>query len=359
MEHIHRITPFGVAARAIRRRMRLPLKITGAVIGITVLAMLIVGFRPFDALRSRHERGTSADQVMVKGTVESMVLQSVGSPFSGTVAAMAVREGQKVNRGDLLFRMDTRPLQQELATARENRTAAWQGRKQIRSERDADLARLKGEIAGLTAAVERERGLAQAPQQPQVAPVSDEDGYAENGESAAPAATYDPARLQDLETRLQGAREELDQRAAYWDTASQEAWKSCVEADRQVRQLAGQLAGAERRSPMAGVVTGIYASQGQAVPDHQPVVRVDDPAGYRVVTLVDEGTREPLKAGAVLPVYRPGAANAGKLEKIVQGWDKEVSNFWLWLKPEQPARLQPGQNVEVGIPTASKLVASN
>jgi membrane fusion protein, multidrug efflux system len=63
------------------------------------------------------EKKTVPQQVTAIGTVEPMHSVQVRTQVGGTLVAVHFREGQEVNRGDLLFTVDPRPYQAALAQA--------------------------------------------------------------------------------------------------------------------------------------------------------------------------------------------------------------------------------------------------
>jgi multidrug resistance efflux pump len=105
--------------------------------------------------------------------------------------------------------------------------------------------------------------------------------------------------------------------------------------------------GADRRSPIEGIVVRVDARPGQWLGRGSTGVRVDDPKGFRVVALVDEKTRAALAPGKPLPLNGPQGPTAGQVDKIVPGWDKELFYHWVWVKPVNPTGYWPGQQVQV------------
>ena len=352
MEHTEKTHALAVAARIIRRKWRRPARAVGFGLLTATSVTLLVGFQPFKVRRAEPQQ-IQGHQV-VSGAVESLLVKNVGTPVGGMVEAMSIRPGQKVKRGDLLFQVDTAAYEQQLGSAREARDSAVAAYRQGRKERDAELAGMRKQIAVLEKEIAQERRVTPSDTEtPQV--VAGEAvavAYAEDG-TVIQTVAVEPAanRLADLEESLRLAREQYGQKAHDWDASLYETWLSYSELRREVSRLEGVIAGARRRSPMDGVVTAVYATKGSFVEPYRPVVRVDDPKGYRVVALVDEKLREGLKPGTELDVQRANAPMEGRVEKIVKGWDEELFKHWIWVKPVQPAALKPGEPVQVTVPT--------
>jgi multidrug resistance efflux pump len=355
MEHREKGGTPALIARYLRRRWRLPAQIAVMV----VMGLALMGSLPFHRKRDHAIRtGPGTGPVVVSGEVQSLYSRAVGSPFDGTVSQVAVRPGQKVRRGEVLFRMDARPLRQALEAAKADRVAAAQYLSQTRAECRADLATLEGTITELAAQIERARDAAAGEDSETAAVEAEEAGYELVAHEPAETSEDASAQSGELEARLAAARAQLEEQRLAWQPALSAALEGAAEARTQVRRWEGLLAAATRHSPCDGIITGVYIGDGQRAHLGQPLVRVDRPAGYRVVTLVDDHVRAAVKPGDQLSVARPGKRCAGKVEKIVAGCDKLVFKYWLWLKPVDPQGLMPGQKVEVRVPDRL-MVASN
>src|SRR5438093_1117142 len=130
----HRATTRAIVARYLRRRWRRPAQAVAAV----VIALLMIGFGPF-RIRASDEREAGPGEVRVRGEVESLDSKGVGSLFDGRLLALDVRDGARVHRGQVLFRMDTSSLESARAAARAAQSSAAASLAQTRSERRADM----------------------------------------------------------------------------------------------------------------------------------------------------------------------------------------------------------------------------
>src|SRR6185295_4539362 len=111
------------------------------------------------------------------------------------------------------------------------------------------------------------------------------------------AAPADGPPVEDLQSRLDAARTEYAQRERAWRPTMRASSERVVAADREIGRLTALISQAERRSPIEGVVTAVYANEGAAVEASQPVLRIDRPEGYRIVTMVDRNVRRGLAPG--------------------------------------------------------------
>ncbi|HEU4754336.1 MAG TPA: biotin/lipoyl-binding protein, partial [Armatimonadota bacterium] len=134
MEHTEQQEARALLARFIRRRWKVPAQVF---VGSTAL-MFILGTAAFRGDKEPELVPTPA-AVPTGGVVESMYARGVGSVFPGSVAAVAVREGEAVKKGQLLFRMDTSQMQAQIR----ERESVWAP---VFSAASARIARTEREL---------------------------------------------------------------------------------------------------------------------------------------------------------------------------------------------------------------------
>lgn len=361
MEHTRGNVTLAVLARFIRRYWRTPAQLMG-LIAVVIVLLLALPFLPRPEVRVA---AASATQPLEQGaTVESLYARGVGAPFTGAVAAIGVRPGQAVKKNDFLFSMDGDSLAPQLTIARNDVAEAQSGVKLALEARRQEIQPLAQEVAEVKSMIAREQALAATPQAPLTWQEPADEGAVlviTEPQPVDEAPAPDPARLQDLQARLAAAHARLAERQQAWAPTLHEAYQRVSIANAELQRVRTLLAKAIRRSPIDGVVTRIDVGTGHWADAGATVVRVDNPAGYRVVSRVDQQVRDEVRLGAALPVTIAGGAIPGKLEKIVPGQDKELGTYWLWLRPTQPEKLRPGQQVHVSLqPTsASTVIAAN
>jgi multidrug resistance efflux pump len=342
MEHSEKTAALALMARFLRMKWRLPLQICAAVVAL----MLLMGF---SVSRRREDAGIKGPhQVVRPGVVESLYAKSVGSPFDGQVSQVAVQPGQAVKKGELLFAMDPTPYVQQLAGAQAACESARQGLAQIRAQRAAELAQVQHEIRLLKQQLAAEEAAGQG--QPRVEYVS---GFGTVVVGDYSSVGFDPYRASAMRTQIRQSRAMLAERQASWEPVIAGASEQVAEAARQVADLRTLIKSARRVSPIEGVVTRVDARPGEQVASQQPLVRVDNPQGYRVVTLVDEDVREELRPGLAVSLKSAERVDSGQLEKIEAGEERELFKYWLWVKPASTDRLTPGSPVDVVLDTGA------
>jgi HlyD family secretion protein len=342
MEHTERDHVKALVARFVRRRWGVPLQIFAA----STAAVFVLGA----ALLQEDDAPEPAPApVETRGVVESLYRRPVGSRFDGTVASVAVRDGQAVKKGQLLFRMDTTWVRGALAAARTERSAAAAALRELKAQRNAETAAIAREISALKGQ------LAASPAPPPAAEgeqwTDDPDwqpaAYAE--ETTAPAPEEIAAQLETLSGQLR-------ERAAAWAPVLRTASQRMSAAGADVARYSAMLKQAERRSPITGIVTAVNAQPGTNVGAGQPVVQVDNPDGFRVVALLDKKAVSRVKKGSRLPLEGADSPTEGRVEKIVAGWDKDLFRYWVWVKPEEKD-VQPGETLEVVIPAGTHVAS--
>jgi multidrug efflux pump subunit AcrA (membrane-fusion protein) len=345
MEHTHKHTVPAVAARYLKMKLKKPLI---AAAGVTALTLLS-GFSAFFPTR-REPAPEGPEDVLATGVVESLFPKGVGAPFESTILQLAAQPGQSVKKGQSLFRLDTTGLKSQLTLAKASRSGAWSSLQQVRRDYASDMAILRQQADDLAAQYHRTQALASQPQPAAESTTlyqEDPNGFGPTAiviETPAVTPTADPGSLL---AELQAAREALRARERDWQPSLTAAQEELARADREVRHLQALIASADRKSPIDGVVTRVYARAGETVSAHAPVVRVDDPKNFRVVVKVDQDTRERLKIGSPVELKLPTGQDRGTLARVENGEDKELFYYYLWLKPKHPKAFQPGEQVKV------------
>ena len=159
------------------------------------------------------------------GVVVTREAVDVAAEASGRIESVAVRVGDRVSRGDVLVRLDTRELQQDLGMARASLTAAR-----------AEVSRIQSQVQEA------------------------ETRYRRRSE------------LPDIFSKeeLEAAKMEMDTAAATLEAAEARV----AEQETQVEQLRNRLGRAEIRAPFGGTVSLRYLDPGATVLAGSPVMRL-------------------------------------------------------------------------------------
>ncbi len=266
------------------------------------------------------------ERVETPGTVRSRTRTTLSSKVVGTILAMHVREGSRVEAGQLLVELDDRDLAAQVRRA----TAAVQ--------------------EGLAAAEEAERALAAA------------TAVRAAAEAQRDLATATLARYQQLLDRKSVAPQEYDQVAARQKASAAEVARAAAEIEalaakrRQVQArieaARAEAAGVEVlrsyariAAPMAGVVTAKHADVGTLAAPGVPLVTLEDAQHFRLEASVPESLAAGLRPGASIPVEVRAADLAGpaQIVEIVPAADPGSRSVLVRLELPASPRLASGQ----------------
>lgn len=235
-------------------------------------AALLVGVSvgALSLLRRQHERPAVIEQaakrparateVSLQGVIGARDVVSLPAPIEGVMAAVMVNVGDEVYQGMMLAQIDNTSLNLDIQLAQEERGKAETKANERESEAiavrleasraAADLSRVRDELAQARKALDRQSLLYR--------------------EGATPRQVYEKVRreyeqtLKDFETvqavaRVAAGRAESSRRAV--DLAR----KRVDEINREIEAINRDRKATEVLSPVAGIVTGMAAHQGEEV----------------------------------------------------------------------------------------------
>ena len=247
------------------------------IIGIVVLLAVAAGafffFRPSgpDLTRTaveRVQRGNFVREVSGTGVVEAARERTLSFPTPGTVAEILVEEGDQVEEGTELARLDTAALERDLASSRASLQSAQAELQRVTAQEEVDRLDTQGSVAGARDAVATaEQTLAEAQRALGTAQQLFERGAASQNEltGAQDAVATAQRQLEQTTLSLQSAQ---TSQASFSQLAA--AGRSSSEA--QVSQLQTTIANQEQtlaeatlRAPFAGTVATIGFDVGDEV----------------------------------------------------------------------------------------------
>lgn len=228
------------------------------------------------------------------GTVQSATSSVLGAQIPGTVLEIRVKPGDRVRRGEVLARLDSRAPGAQLAAAK----------------------------AGVQ---ESRYGLAEVDQSLQAAAA----------EQHLSEVTF--KRYQELLTRNSVTRQEFDgvetrYKAASANVAAMEAKKKEVEArgqQAQSQQVLAQTFFSYSRivSPIDGVVTAKSVDAGTLVMPGTPILTVEDTAHYQLETSVPQEFLSKIYLGQEARIWMEQGQAAGNVVEIVPAADPASRTF--------------------------------
>jgi multidrug efflux pump subunit AcrA (membrane-fusion protein) len=282
-------------------------------------------------------RGKAVDAVYATGTVEADDRVNLKAKSSGSVAAILVKEGQPVKKGDLLARIDNPVVTFDLKRGQADLSAATAQAGSnapqlaaLRAQADAikaDLATARTEL-GRTEALVKGGSVAQA----------------ELDRAAA--------RVTQLEGQL-GANE-AQQRALRIDLDANAQRQAAA-----VQSLASRVSDTEVRAPLDGVVLSKSVEIGEVVAINQTLFKVGDTRHLILEVSVDEadvarvhdGTAGNPPSLAAVSLYAfPKEVFRGKVFDVLPDANRDRKAFLVKVRLDAPPPgLRSGMSAEVNI----------
>ena len=236
---------------------------------------------------------------VLQGEVEAKQFK-VSSKLAGRVQEIAVKKGQKVNKGDLIFSIESPEVNAKMDEAVAARSAASaQNRKAINGAQEEDIAAayslyVKAEAAAQFAEKSFERI----------------QNLFESG--VVPAQQRD-----EVETKMKAARETANAAKAQWQKAEKGAREEdkataaamVQRADAAIKQVQAYLDETTIYSGAGGEVSGINVEAGELVNTGFPVVTLINPDDVWVTLFVREDLLNDFKMGSTFRAKIPGLNN--------------------------------------------------
>ena len=247
-------------------------------------------------------RGGDADgPLRASGYVEATEVR-IAPQVGGRIVDLQLDEGDKVTSGALIARLDTADLEIALRRAQADRDQAAAQLKLLRAgarsedirqasaqaqSAEADVRAAQSELASATADLQRFEALLAA-----------NAGSRKQRDDAATRREVAAARVTAAQDRARASREALARlRAGSRPEEIEGARARLSAAEAQVAALEKNIADAELRSPVSGVVTSKVSRAGELVAAGTPIVVVTDLEHAWANVYVDEPVVPTLKLG--------------------------------------------------------------
>lgn len=276
------------------------------------------------------------------GTVRARTTTVIASNVRGYVVEVRVREGMRVAAGDLLIRLAGEDAAAQLAHAEASAQAAGHARDeatQALAEARAGEAEAQGALEAARRAIdEAAAGTAAAEAQAALAQTTLARYRQMFEERALSRQEYDEvvARERTVRAELDRARAALGQRQSRLAQAEsalqaagmrvqglqsriQGAEARIREAEAEVRRARVQLAYTQITAPGPALVVEKLVEVGELAPPGKPLLRLDDPSGYRLEAQLPSGHADRARVG------QPAAVRVDDLgERVLQGRVTEI-----------------------------------
>ena len=226
-----------------------------------------------------REAGPS-NTLRVSGQVEATEVQ-VAPEVGGRLIDLRVDEGDRVNRGDVLARLDTRDVELQIDRARAERsTSEAQLRLLQAGSRPEDIRQAETQVESANAeaaAIEADLKAAEADLARFEALLAANAGSQKQRDDARARVDVARERQRGARERIRGARESVARlRAGARREEIDVARTRVTAADAQIAQLEKSLRDAEVTAPATGTVTQKLADSGELVAPRTPILVVTD-----------------------------------------------------------------------------------
>lgn len=239
------------------------------------------------------------EPLILQGEAEATQIK-ISSKIPGRIDQIAVKKGQNVNIGDLIFSIDSPEINAKLAQATAAKMAAT-----AQKSKAHNGAQKEDILAAYSTFVKAEAAA-------QLAEKTYNRVQNLYNDGVVPAQKYDEA-----ETQMKAARETANAAKAIWEKAKNGArYEDKAAADALVQQAEGVIAEVQSylsettiNTPTNGEVSGINAEAGELVPTGFPVVTLYDLSDIWVTLFVREDLLSHFAMGTVFKAAVPGLNN--------------------------------------------------
>jgi HlyD family secretion protein len=248
-----------------------------------------------------------ANALRVSGHVEATEVQ-VASEVGGRLVELRVTEGDRVKRGDLIARLDTRDTEIQLARARAERAAADAQLRLLQAgSRGEDIRQAQAQVeAGETeaAAAQAELTAAEADLERFESLLRANAGSQKQRDDAKARADVAREHVRGASERVRAAREGVARLRAGARPQEIDAARARVAGlDAQVASFEKSVKDAEVIAPVDGIVTTKVADQGEILAPRAPIVIVTDLDHAWANVFVPEPMIPRLKVGQSATVF--------------------------------------------------------
>jgi HlyD family secretion protein len=297
-----------------------PQKITGTRSAVAVMALLLSLGATFGAVGCRNKGPTN--QVRVSGHVEADDVQ-LAPEVGGRILELKVVEGDRINAGDLIARLDTRDTELAIARARADRAQADANlRLLLAGSRPEDIKQAQAQATAAVADV----AVAQADLTNAETDLERYEALLRANAGSRKARDDAQARRDMAAQRVEAAKERA--RANHQTAARVKAGSRREEIDAARARLAAvdaqiatyekQLADATVTAPVTGVVTEKLVNVGELVAARTPLVVITDLDHAWGEVFVDEPAVPRITLGQTATLFTDagGAGIPGKVTFI-------------------------------------------
>lgn len=282
--------------------------------------------------------GTLSTTRSANGTLEATTDSNVAAQASGQVVQILKREGDKVQKGEIIVRLDDTSLTQQLANAQLSLQNAQVSLRQSANQTPETLSTQQARLNASRIALQRaEQTLASNQRLYDLGGISQTD-------------------LQNSRSQVESARADLEQaeaNLAQTQRAGSETLESrriaVAQAQNQLDQLQTSLSRTAVRAPFAGEIGEIYPNLGEYINTGSRVFRLVDSSSLRVNMTVSPSDASSLMVGSGLTYTIAGKRYEGRVYRSAQvaGDNRLVQLYGRFVGGQNTSGLTSGSSVQV------------
>src|SRR5213593_1984285 len=317
---------------------------------VFVLAAREARDRPTAISVTRATHQNLSSWITTNGKVEPLEPHTIQSQLTTFIETVALKEGQSVNRGQVLMTLDAKDLKTELAHMREQLVAAENERKiAVGGGSPEEIAQLDSDLAKTNAEIDRlrsERDTLERLYAKQAATRQD----VEQAKTALAKAEADKKLI-------------LEKRSAILERAKPQAERATLrieEARNSIQSLEEKLKAAQVTAPAGGTVYSLPARPGTYVHTGDLLAELADLTRIRVRVFVDEPELGSLKEGQAVEITwealpdRTWNGLVDRLPKTIVARGSRNVGEVLCSVDNKTGQLLPNTNVNVRIRTGQR-----
>jgi HlyD family secretion protein len=326
-----------------KKRGRLAIRVAASAAAVLAFAALLWYFMPGGLAVSAKDvriesvaKGTFLDEIVVRGTAEPLVSVLLDSVESGRVDEVLARDGQLVEKGQMLFRLSNPQRHLELLARQAEHAQQISNLSNLRVAQEASNTDHQRRLSDLEFALEQA-----------------EKQHARNVRLSS-QGFISAVALEESNDRLAQQRRALEQHRRSADLELKVKHTAVAQMETAINGLNSGLKLVEStvdalavRAPVAGKLTGFRLQVGETVRPDQRIGRIDDPSRFKLVAQVDEFYLSRLAAGRQGRVTHGGATYPIRVSNIFPQITDGRFTVELVFANGQPEVLSPGQSMDL------------
>jgi len=292
------------------------------------------------------------DRVLT-GSVEANKSSTLSTRVSGSIQELLVEEGESVQKGDLIARIDSRDLQAEKNEAQANIT---QAEASVNSARSAYIS-AQSQKNQAEARVQEAQGQLQEAE----AELADAELHQRRMKMLYENGAVSESRLDEANTRLATAQARIEQIKANIKQAEggveqarsqmEEAQSNIEQSQARVEQASANLEQnlanldyGEIKAPFNGVITHEHTQEGAMAGTGQPIVNIQTTDDLEFRVSIPESLLRQISVGETLPIEISGIEREidGKVKQIVPTANPRSRSFTAQITLPPDEQLIPG-----------------